>query len=200
MKNSSFFYLMFSVMNVLSADVLQQLECHDKTVTHAVATLSYAREVEHFFGTTNVDHFISTFGSKTHQPIWNSLSYFEGRYKFSLRIPIEIDYENCRFISVKGPVSVQVNEVTSVEISKSGIAGANLRKQWRLNEEQWKKLVKHNGDWAAVGVHIWTNAPVKQFDDYARQGRAPIRDRKAGFDDPIKRALEKSRSSGGKVR
>jgi hypothetical protein len=48
-----------------------------------------------------------------------------------------------------------------------------------------------------VKVPILTNAPVKGFDEYVRQGREPIRNRQEGFDKPIKKTIEGLRNSQG---
>src|SRR5689334_2438130 len=48
--------------------MLDLLECHDKVVAHGAETLIFPKEVQSLFGASNVDHFISGFGSKAHQP------------------------------------------------------------------------------------------------------------------------------------
>ena len=197
MKTICLLTMALSVMNLQSADILKDLECHDKVVRHGVETLILPKEVETLFGDTNVDHFISNFGSKTHAPLWNSVSYFAGRYELSLQVPIAIDYDKCRLIGATNSAMAQINEVIKVDISKSGIAEATMKGQWRLNENEWKWLVKNNGDWSVVKVPILTNAPVKGFDEYMRQGREPVRNRKEGFDKPIKKALEGLRKEPG---
>ncbi len=98
-----------------------------------------------------------------------------------------------QLIGATNSATVQINEVTKVEISTSGIGGATMKGQWRLNENEWKWLVKNKGDWSVVKVPILTNAPVRGFDEYVRQGREPIRNRQEGFDKPIKKALEELR-------
>ena len=189
--------VVLGAMSLQSADILKELECYDKVVRQGVATLVLPKEVEALFGVTNVDHFISNFGSKTHAPLWNSVTYFAGRYELSLQVPIAIDYDKCKLVGATSSAMVQINEVSKVDISKSGIAEAMMRGQWRLNENELKWLVKNNGDWSAAKVPILTNAPVKGFDEYVRQGREPIRDRKEGFDKPIKRAIEGPRKQQG---
>lgn len=197
MKTFCLIALVLGAMNVQSADILKELECHDKVVRHGVETLILPKEVESLFGATNVDHFISNFGSKTHAPMWNSVTYFAGRYDLSLQVPIAIDYDKCRLIGATNSAMVQINEVTKVELSKSGIAEATMKGQWRLNENEWKWLVKNKGDWSVVKVPILTNAPVKGFDEYVRQGREPIRNRQEGFDKPIKQTIEGLRKQQG---
>jgi hypothetical protein len=198
MKTICWIALVLGAMNVQSADILKELECHDKVVRHGVETLILPKEFESLFGATNVDHFISNFGSKTHHaPIWNSVTYFAGRYELSLQVPIAIDYDKCRLIGATNSAMVQINEVTKVELSKSGIAEATMKGRWRLNENEWKWLVKNKGDWSVVKVPILTNAPVKGFDEYVRQGREPIRNRQEGFDKPIKQTIEGLRKRQG---
>jgi hypothetical protein len=184
------FAVMYSGINLYSADMLNMLECHDKVVRDGVETLILPKEVESLFGATNVDHFISNFGNKTTPAVWNSTAYFLKRYQLSLRVPIIIDYDKCKLVGASNSAMVQINEVTKVELSKSGIAGATMKGQWRLNENEWKWLVKNKGDWSAVKVPILTNAPVKGFDEYVRQVREPIRNRQEGFDKPIKQVIE----------
>jgi hypothetical protein len=177
-------------MNLSMADILQELECHDKVVQQGTNSLRFAREVNSLFGPTNVDHSISSFGSRTFSPTWDSVAYFAGRYILELQVPISIDYQKCRLIGVMGELFVQINEVVKVDLSSSGIAGATEQGQWRLNEGQWDRLVSTHGDWSAVNVPILTNAPVKGFDEFERQAREPIRNRKEGFDIPVRQALE----------
>ena len=137
--------LLFAI-NLQSADILKELECHDKVVRHGVETLILPKEVETLFGATNVDHFISNFGSRTRAPIWRSVTYFSGRYAFVLQVPVAIDYEKCQLLGATNSAMVQINEVVKVELSKSGIAEATMKGQWRLNENEWKWLVKNQGD------------------------------------------------------
>jgi len=193
MKTLCSIALVLGAMNIHSADMLKVLECHDKVVRHGVETLILPKEVELLFGATNVDHFISKFGSTTVPPIWNSVTYFGNRYRLSLRVPISIDYDKCRLIGATNSAIVQINEVSDIQSSKSGIAQATMNGQWRLNQNEWRWLVKNNGDWSVVKVPILTNAPVKGFDEYVRQGREPIRNRQAGFDEPIKQTIESFR-------
>jgi hypothetical protein len=77
--------------------------------------------VEGLFGITNVDHFISNFGSRTLPSTWNSVAYFHQRYRLSLRVPIAIDHTECRLIGATNSAMVQINEVIKVELSKSGL-------------------------------------------------------------------------------
>lgn len=187
MKTSYILVLTLVAIRVHAASMLEILECHDKVISNGAATLSVPKEVQSILGATNVDHFISEFGTAT--PVWNSVGYFEGRYTFSLKLPIKIDYEKCKVIEASGSVFVQINETVKVEISTSGVAGAVEKGQWRLNGEQWKLLVANKGDWSTVQIPILTNSPVAGFDEYERQVRAPIRDRKKGFDDVIRKTL-----------
>jgi len=191
-------------MSLSSADILEDLECHDKVVQDGIHTLTFPKEVEGLVGATNVDHFISNFGSKAHAPTWNSVAYFGGRYELSLQVNISVNFENCTVKGTTGSATVYLNEVTRIEISTSGGAGARLKGGIggisKLNEHDWKKLIAHAGDWSVVNVPIVTNAPpIKDFDEYVRQGRAPIRNRKEGFDEPIKRAFEALRSGSYKT-
>jgi hypothetical protein len=192
MKFICWIAMLVTVVKVHAADMLKVLECHDRVVEQGIETLNFSKEASSLFGSTNVDHFIAQFGSKA--PIWTSITYPFGRYRVEIRAPISIDYENCKLTGLTGAVVVQVNETIKVEISKSGIAGAELRGQWILNEYDWKRLIDSKGDWSSVGVPILTNSPVSGFAEYARQVRAPIRNRKEGFDNPIKELLDPLRN------
>jgi hypothetical protein len=197
MKTICLLAVVISAMNLHSGDMLKLLECHDAVVRDGVATLTVAKEIESLFGATNVDHFISKFGSKS--AIWNSVTYFFGRYTLSLRVPISIDYDNCKVNGVTDAAAIQINETIKVEISTSGIAGATEKGQWRLDENKWKRLVNSGGDWSVVGVAILTNSPVKGFDEFVRQKREPIRNRKEGFDNPIRQTLDALRKKSEKL-
>ncbi len=190
LKSCFLLTLALSFISVHSAGILKELECHDKVVRHGVETLVFPKEVESLFGATNVDHFISNFGSQKPSPIWNSVAYFSGRYTFALQVPISIDYQNCKLNRATGVVFIQINETTKVDVSKSGIAAATEKGQWRLNGEEWKRFVTNKGDWTVVKIPILTNAPVKGFDEFVRQVREPIRNRKEGFDMPVQKAID----------
>jgi len=173
MKSIFSWFLIMASVSYCPANIVNELKCHDKVVRDGIETLILPKEVELLFGKEHVDHFISNFGSKTQRPIWNTVTYFSGRYVLSLRVPISIDYENCKLTGATDSANVQINEVTKVEISTSGIAEAIQKGQWRLNENEWKWLVKNKGDWTVVKVPILTGAPVKGFDEFVRQGREP---------------------------
>ena len=154
-------------------------------------TLILPGEVNALFGTTNVDHFISKFGSKTQTPVWHSVTYFAGRYRLALQVPIAIDYEKCKLNGAMNSAMVEISEITKVKISKPEIAGTTTKGQWLLSENEWKWLVKNKGDWSVVKVPILTNAPVNGFEEYVRQERArPIHNRQEDFDKPIRRAID----------
>src|SRR2546429_4252112 len=184
--------LVLGAINLHAGDILEVLECHDKVVQHGIETLSFAKEINSLFGATNVDHFISSFGSKTPAPVWNSVTYFSGRYTLTLQVPISIDYENCRLNGATDPaIVVYINEVTKVEISTSGIAGATLKGGiGKLGESEWKRLVKNGGDWSVVNVPLFKNGPpIKNFYEDVRQRGEPIRNWKEGFCNPLKHNL-----------
>ena len=81
------------------------------------------------FPKRNVDHFISKFGSKTQMPVWHSVTYFAGRYRLLLQVPISIDYEKCRLNGAMNSAMIQVNEVTKVDRSRPEIVGATTKGQ-----------------------------------------------------------------------
>lgn len=116
---------------------------------------------------------------------------------FTLQVPIAINYDKCELTGATDSVTIQINEVTNVEVGTSGIAGADMSGQWRLNENQWKWLVRNKGDWSVVKIPILTNTPVRGFDEWERQVREPTRNRKKGFDEPIRKVLEQLRKQQG---
>ena len=185
------------VSSELEKNPLKEFECHDKAVEHGVDTLTFHKEVETLFGTTNVDHFIRNL---TGAAVWNSAAYFAGRYTLELRVPIAIDYEHCRVKNVLGPAEIWIDEVTKVDFSRSGAPGARLEGgHWRLKENEWRSLVKNGGNWSVVNVPIISNAPVKGFDAYANSVRDPIRYRKENYDKPVREAWELLRKLGAKT-
>ncbi|MBI2928255.1 MAG: hypothetical protein HYY24_21510 [Verrucomicrobia bacterium] len=194
---TQFWQLFREVVSELEKNPLKEFECHDEAVEHAVDTLTFPKEVETLFGATNVDHFIRPF---TGAAVWNSAAYFAGRYTLELRVPIAIDYEHCRVKDVLGSVEVEIREVIKVDFyGRSGAPGATLKGYWRLNENEWRSLVKNGGNWSVVNVPIVSNAPVKGFDAYANSVRDPIRYRKENFDRPVREAWEALRKRGTKT-
>jgi hypothetical protein len=139
------------VFSELEKNPLKEFECHDKAVEHGLDTLIFPEEVETLFGATNVDHFIWHFTGKA---VWNSAAYFAGRYTLKLRVPVALDYEHCRVKDALGPAEVWIDEVTKVDFYGTS-PGARLEGgHWRLNENEWRLLVKNQGNWSVVNVPI----------------------------------------------
>ena len=147
------------------------IRCHDDVVRDARVHFQLARDMNAIFGAANVDHFISDFGSRTETPIWNSQTYFAGRYTACLQVPIAIDYEKCGFIGSVGKATIYIIETVRVDISPHGSAEATNKGQWILTQAEWAEFVKSKGNWAKVNIPILTNAPVKNFDEFVRQTR-----------------------------
>src|SRR4030095_13278263 len=98
-------------------DHSNELDCYEKVVRHSIETLIFPGQVNSLFGVTNVDHLISKFGSKTQMPVWHSVTYFAGRYRLVLQVPISIDYDKCRLQGAMNSAMVQIDEITKVGLS-----------------------------------------------------------------------------------
>jgi hypothetical protein len=188
--------------NVRADAASKEPGCYEKVILHGIETLILPGEVNLLFGATNVDHFISKFGSKTQVPVWHSIVYFGGRYRLLLQVPISVDYDKGKLNGAMNSAMVQIDEITRVDMSKPGIAGARTKGQWRLGESEWEWLLKNNGDWSVVKVPIQTNAPIKGFEDYVRQERGrTLRDRQEDFDKQIRQVIDAlPNPSGGPTR
>ncbi len=185
--------------NIHTGAPVKEIECYEKVVRHGVDSLILSGEVNSLFRATNVDHFISKFGSKTQTPVWHSVTYFAGRYRLLLQVPISIDYAECKLGGAMNSAMVQIDEITKVNTAKSGIEGATIKGRWSLGQSEWKWLLENKGDWSVVKVPILTNAPVKGFDEYVRQERArPVGTRQEDFDKPSRQEIDALRYPGVK--
>jgi hypothetical protein len=177
-----------SIGGVGRADLATEIQCHDKVVRHGLETFTLAKEVNHLFGAANVDHFISNYGSAKRPAVWNSVAFFADRYQLTLRVEISVDAENCSFSGAMNSAIVVINEFESVGFTSSGLAQARFGRQWTLNENEWKNLIKTGGNWRAVKVPIVLNAPISGMADYVAYIRKQYQNREGwGLPAPIKK-------------
>ena len=108
-----------------------------------------------------------------------------------LQLPVLIDYKNCTSPGAVSSAFIQIDEIVKVEAFNSGSLRIKTAGHWEINEEEWKWLVKNNGDWSVVKVPIVTNAPVKGFDEYVNyERRRALPLRQEDFDKPIRGPID----------
>ena len=120
------------------------------------------------------DHFITYYGVDSGPKLWNSEVFFGGRYKLTLQVEVEINYWKHKIVKVVSPPKFYLSEIDSTIRDRANqVEGANISKNWQLDEAKWKKLVEAKGDWAVIDIPVKTNDPVARFEDYVKGQREP---------------------------
>ena len=94
---------------------------------------------------------------------------FGGRYRLTLQVMVDIDYQHHTIKTNVTPPQIYLCELESL----IGDSGANIAHQWVLDEPKWNKLVHAKGDWSVLVIPVKTNNPIPGFERYAAQWRAP---------------------------
>jgi hypothetical protein len=94
-----------------------------------------------------------------------------GRYEFRMQLPVRLDSERRKVIGYGEP-QFSIWEVATVTRGPSGIAqeSFNPSGERRFSLAEWRTLVAHGGDFAAVGYTMVTNQPIPGF---ANRGLRP---------------------------
>ncbi|MBI3876542.1 MAG: hypothetical protein HY300_11440 [Verrucomicrobia bacterium] len=151
--------------------------CHDKmtdykqTVRSGIATLPWPKEMEAMLG--EGDHFITHYGFSPGPKEWNTEIYFDGRYRFTMQVDVEIDYKKHVVEKSTSPPKFYLSEIGSLTRENGKVVGAKIADQWDLDETKWRKLVEAHGDWSAIGVPVKKGSPILGFDEYVKGWRAP---------------------------
>ena len=140
---------------------------HYESVHHEAADLlPSAVEMERKYIAT--DHFITHFGFEHERTtIWNTESFFGGRYTLTMQVEIVVDYAKETF-TVVGPEKFFLNEITSVARDGHAPNGKSLS----FGEESFRELIMSNWDYTTVGLQIKTN-PIVNWVIYQSMCRAP---------------------------
>ncbi len=139
---------------------------------HASSVLPVAVAMEKQFPSTDhmITHYGMTFGGEN---IWNTSSYFGGRYELTMQVPIAINYPKNTF-AVSGPLVVFLVEASAC--GRDGSVQYNGNAQRQFTEEEILLLIKSDWDWSILNVSI-NPEPVKYFEiveAMCRAGRYPI--------------------------
>jgi hypothetical protein len=135
---------------------------------YAKNVLPVAVAMEKQFPST--DHMITHYGMTSSGPnIWNTSSYFGGRYELTMQVPITINYLNNTFV-VSGPLVVYLVEAS--ECRRDGGMQYNGNAHRQFSEEEILLLIKSGWDWGVLNVSI-NPEPVKYFEIVEAMCRAP---------------------------
>jgi len=162
-------FVALAAMTSCGAD--KQMNDYIQTVQSGIKTLPWPKQMEALFG--DGDHFITHYGFSPGPKEWTTEVFFGGRYTLALKVDVEIDYKAQTIKTNVSSPKFYLFEVGSLLRGAKGVEGADISKQWILDEEKWKKLVQAKGDWSAIGIPVKTNSPVPEFDEYVKGLRAP---------------------------
>lgn len=144
-----------------------------KTVESARHVIETAVQMEQLFRTA--DHFITEYGFKSGPRIWNTEVYFGGRYRLTMQVEIEIDYNRDRIIRTLTEPQFHLTEVGKIEVLADGrVYSENVKKpgQETFGLPEWRRVFAAGGDWSVIGFTI-DKSSVQHFDEFVEAWRRP---------------------------
>ena len=149
---------------------------YQQTVGSGFNMLPWPREMEALYG--EADHAITHYAFAPGPRDWWTEVYFGGRYRLTMHVDVEIDYDKHFVLKAVSAPRFFLAEVKSLERLESGQIAAQYSHQWLFDEAKWRKLVESHGDWSVIALPVRKDDPVPGFDDYVkawRRGRVPIK-------------------------
>ena len=142
-----------------------------QTTRSGIGSLPWPKQMEALFG--DADHFITHYGMASGPRPWNTVVYFGGRYELALQVDVEINYRTHKIVKAVSPPKFHLSEIGSLIRNKANqVEGADIAKNWVVDEVQWNQFVQANGDWSVIGITVRTNDPIPGFDEYVKGWRS----------------------------
>ena len=156
-----------------SAGCLEQLKAnHKQTVLDGLKSVPHISEIKAIFSNAPTDHFITDFSLYKDKPaIWTTEVYFGGRYIFTYKVQVIVDYHKNKIVKTVSQPTFDLWELSSLK--SGGRASYDQESGGKFGEMEWAKIVKAHGDFSAAGIKLKTNAPVDGFDESVRGWREP---------------------------
>ena len=110
-------------------------------------------------------HWISYYDGYSGTPTWNSFAKLHGRYVLKMQFEITPNHWLHNFARTGKP-AFYLLEVTEIDIPKSLQSGIGCRygDQSTFGIEEWKTLLKNEGDFSSIGIILKTDQPINNFD------------------------------------
>jgi hypothetical protein len=123
--------------------------------------IPWVRNVEMYFPVENIDHFITHYGFDREPRTWQTVVYFQGRYRMQIVQDISIDYRKKEVTGVVGEMDFVINEVIRIDENLESTYG----KQARGKKVEWEKFEKSGGKLSALPLRIELDQPLERFDE-----------------------------------
>lgn len=140
-----------------------KMDDYRATLRSGQKEIPWAATVERYFPAKNIDHFITHYGFDGDPKEWQTVVYFEGRYRMQITQDVEIDYRKNRIVRTLGEMKFVINEVAEIE---AGTFRASYGGQARGGAKEWKNFEDGNGKLSSLPLTIRPNDPVENFDAY----------------------------------
>lgn len=140
-----------------------KLDDYRATLRSGQKEIPWVATVERYFPVKNIDHFITHYGFDSDPKEWQTVVYFEGRYRMQIVQKVEIDYRRNRIVRALGEMKFVINEVTEID---AGTLGASYGEQARGGAKEWKEFEDGKGKLSSLPLSIRQNDPVANFDAY----------------------------------
>ena len=136
---------------------------YSRAVASGRSTVAAVREFHSLF--PQAKDGISYYANPNYSPTWTSKTGLYHRYVLEVELDIVLDGSKTRVIS-SGPPKFWLTEVRSVARQPGGATSVsyNGAAEKQFGPSEWSELVKHHGDFRAIGVELKTDQPVKDFD------------------------------------
>ena len=140
-----------------------KMDDYRTTLRSGQKEIPWVATVERYFPAKNIDHFITHYGFDSDPKEWQTVVYFEGRYRMQITQDVEIDYRKNRIVRALGEMKFVINEVAEIEAKN---LGASYSGQARGGPKEWKNFEDAKGKLSSLPLRIRLNDPVANFDAY----------------------------------
>lgn len=133
-------------------------------------------EMERVFADFDIQHFIGHNGGATRAMTWNTEVLLYDRYILTMQVPVVVNGEVSRVEKVAGEPRFWIHEVVEVRPLPRGRWGKTIGQNWEFDSEAWARMVEHDGDLEAIGIHLIKDRAVDDFrtvQDEVRRQREP---------------------------
>jgi hypothetical protein len=137
---------------------------------NGIESIPWAKQMDEHWG-EDVDHFITYFGSDKQPLIWNSEVFFGGRFRLSLQVPVNVDYDD-ETVTVAGEplfVLVAVSTVTHDNGAWGAKFDANLDR--KFDQVKWHEFVESGFDLGVFEIPANQQRAIDGFADLTRAVR-----------------------------
>jgi hypothetical protein len=101
---------------------------------------------------------------------WQTEALFAGRYELSMWVSVRVDRNSGRVAGVVGEPRFRLLEIEEIRNSRE----VSYKDQREFGLDQWRQVVRAQGDFSAIGIQLDRSRPVSGFDRYKALPRGGI--------------------------